>query len=72
MYKTDKPLFLFFFIAFALAWAVMALPIAQNYNLLSEKLPFEILLIFGSWMPNIAAFIVLGWVIKRKGQLRHF
>jgi hypothetical protein len=70
MYKTDKPLFLFFFIAFVLAWAVMALPIAQNYNLLSEKLPFEILLIFGSWMPNIAAFIVLGGVIKRRGAIK--
>jgi uncharacterized protein len=70
MYKTDKPLFLFFFIAFVLAWAVMALPIAQNCNLLSEKLPFEILLIFGSWMPNIAAFIVLGGVIKRRGAIK--
>ncbi|TVQ02384.1 MAG: CPBP family intramembrane metalloprotease [Balneolaceae bacterium] len=70
MNKTDKPLILFFFIAFSLAWALMALPVAQNYGMISGHLPFEILLIFGSWMPNIAAFIVLGWIIKRKGGIR--
>jgi len=70
MNKPDKPLIYFFLIAFALAWAVMALPIAQNYGLLPNHLPFEILLILGSWMPNIAAFIVLGLIIKRKGGIK--
>jgi uncharacterized protein len=70
MNKPDKPLIYFFIIAFALAWAVMALPIAQNFGLFSEELPFEILLIFGSWMPNIAAFIVIGFIIKQKGGIR--
>lgn len=70
MEKTDKPLIYFFLIAFALAWAVMALPIAQNYGLLPDQLPFEILLIFGSWVPNIAAFIVIGFIIKQKGGIR--
>ena len=70
MNKPDKPLIYFFLIAFALAWAVMALPIAQNFGLLSDQLPFEILLILGSWMPNIAAFIVIGFIIKRKGGIK--
>ena len=70
MNKPDKPLIYFFLIAFALAWAFMAWPIARNSGLLSEELPFEMLLIFGSWMPNIAAFIVLGWIIKRKGAIK--
>ena len=71
MDKPDKPLIYFFLIAFALAWAVMALPIAQNYSLLSDQLPFEIFLIFGSWMPNIAAFIVLGLIIKRNDGIKN-
>ncbi|REL37734.1 CPBP family intramembrane metalloprotease [Rhodohalobacter sp. SW132] len=70
MNKPDKPLIYFFLIAFALAWTVMALPIAQNFGLLPDQLPFEILLILGSWMPNIAAFIVIGFIIKRKGGIK--
>ena len=70
MNKSDKPLIYFFLIAFAIAWAVMARPIAQNYSFLSEVLPLETLLIAGSWMPNIAAFIVLGFIIKRKGGIK--
>lgn len=69
MNKPDKPLIYFFLIAFVLAWLVMALPIAQNYGLLPDQLPFEFLLILGSWMPNIAAFIVLGLIIKSKGGI---
>ncbi len=70
MNKTDKPLILFFIIAFLLAWAVMALPVAQHFGVLSAELQLEILLIIGSWMPNIAAFIVLGFIIKRKGNIK--
>lgn len=67
----DKPLILFFVIAFGLAWMLMSLPIAQNYGYLAEDLPLELLLILGSWVPNIAAFIVIGFVIKRKGGIKH-
>jgi len=66
----DKPLILFFFIAFGLAWMLMSLPVAQNYGLLAEGLPLELLLVIGSWVPNIAAFIVIGFVIKRKGGIK--
>jgi membrane protease YdiL (CAAX protease family) len=71
MKNPDKPLLYFFMIVFSLAWALMALPIAQNYGLLSEQLPLEILLIIGSWVPNIAAFVVIGLIIKRKGGIKN-
>jgi len=67
----DKPLILFFVIAFGLAWMLMSLPVAQNYGYLAEELPLELLLIIGSWVPNIAAFIVIGFVIKRKGGIKN-
>jgi len=70
MDKHDKPLIAFFIIAYLLAWATMALPVAQNYGFLTGLLPLEILLIVGSWMPNIAAFIVIGFIIKRKGGIK--
>lgn len=70
MNKPDKPLILFFVLAFILAWLLMSLPVAQNYGLLAEELPLDFLLILGSWMPNIAAFIVLGLIIKRKGGIK--
>jgi uncharacterized protein len=66
----DKPLILFFVIAFAMAWILMGLPVAQNYGLLAEVLPLELLLVLGSWVPNIAAFIVIGFVIKQKGGIK--
>ena len=69
--NSDKPLVLFFVIAFGLAWILMSLPVAQNYGLLAEDLPLELLLIIGSWVPNIAAFIVIGFVIKRKGGIKN-
>lgn len=34
------------------------------------KLPFEPLLIYASWTPNIAAFIVIGVVLREKGGIR--
>ncbi|MCC5908138.1 MAG: CPBP family intramembrane metalloprotease [Balneolaceae bacterium] len=67
----DKPLILFFVMAFGLAWILMSLPVAQHYGLLAEELPLELLLIIGSWVPNIAAFIVIGFVIKRKGGVKN-
>jgi uncharacterized protein len=66
----DKPLILFFVIAFAMAWMLMGLPVAQYYGLLAEGLPLELLLVLGSWVPNIAAFIVIGFVIKQKGGIK--
>jgi plasmid stabilization system protein ParE len=67
----DKPFILFFVMAFGLAWILMSLPVAQHYGLLAEELPLELLLIIGSWVPNIAAFIVIGFVIKRKGGIKN-
>jgi uncharacterized protein len=68
--KSDKPLILFFVFAFTLAWLFMSLPVAQNYGILTDELPLDFLLIAGSWVPNIAAFIVIGFVLKRKGGIK--
>jgi uncharacterized protein len=68
--KPVNPLILFFVLAFILAWILMSLPVAQNYGILSDELPLDFLLIVGSWVPNIAAFIVIGFVLKRKGGIK--
>jgi len=34
-------------------------------------LPFEPVLIFASWTPNLAAFIVIGLILREKGGIRH-
>jgi hypothetical protein len=49
---------------------LMGLPITQNYGILSEELPLDFLLIVGFWVPNIAAFIVNGFVLKQKGGIK--
>jgi uncharacterized protein len=70
MKSLDKPLILFFVIAFGLAWILMSLPIARNFGILSDEVPLDFLLIFGAWVPNIAAFIVIGFVIKQKNGIK--
>ncbi len=64
------PLVWFFVLAFVIAWSLMGIVIAANYGWIDTALPFEPLLILGSWIPNIAAIIVLGLIIKRKGAIR--
>lgn len=70
-YANNNPLIFFFVIAFILAWGLMGLVIAQNYGCLSLAIPVEPLLIIGSWVPNIAAFLVIVIILKRKGGIRH-
>ena len=48
----------------------MGLAVAQNYALIGLEIPLEPILIIGSWIPNIAAFIVIAFVWKRKGGIR--
>lgn len=66
----NRPLLLFFGLAFALAWSIGGLAILQHRGVIGDALPVEPLLILGAWTPNLAAFIVLGLVIKRRGSLR--
>jgi uncharacterized protein len=64
-----KPLVAFFILAFALAWGLMGMVVGDHLGLFSIDLPLESLLIIGSWVPNIAAFIVLAFVVKKQGGI---
>ena len=52
---------------FLLLVYLLAIPILFASRL---DVPFELLVIYGSWTPNIAAFIVLGLVLREKGGIR--
>lgn len=69
-FSTNKPLIIFFLIAFILAWALMGLSVAQNFGRIELAIPLEPLLIIGSWIPNIAAILVIAFVLKRKGGIK--
>jgi uncharacterized protein len=68
--SNNKPLILFFLLACLPAWVLMGLFVAQNHGWLPPNLPFEPVLIIGSWIPNIAAFLVVAFILKRKGGIR--
>jgi len=68
--SNTKPLVIFFLLSYLLAWGLMGLFIAQNHGWVSPDFPFEPFLIIGSWFPNIAAFLVIAFVLKRKGGIR--
>ncbi len=69
--STNKSLIIFFSFAFLLAWGLMSIAIAKNFGWLEISIPVEPFLIIGSWVPNIAAFLVISFFIKRKGGIRH-
>lgn len=66
----NRPLLIFFLLAFAPAWLLMGILIASNYGLIDVNIPLEPLLIVGSWIPNFAAFIVLAFILKKKGGIK--
>ncbi|MDW7674931.1 MAG: type II CAAX endopeptidase family protein [Bacillota bacterium] len=66
----DRPLILFFIISFSMAWLLGGVAIAENYGLLKFNLPVLPFLTIGSWGPNIAAFIVLGFIMKKKSRIK--
>lgn len=66
----NKPLVIFFLLAFILAWSLMGMAIADNYGWFELSLSIEPLLIVGSWVPNIAAFLVIAFVLKKEGGIR--
>ena len=67
----DKPLVSFFILSFILAWLLMSIGVVQNYGLVRIPIPLEPFIILGSWTPNIAAFLVLALIIKRKDGIKH-
>lgn len=65
-----KPLVIFFLLSYLFV-ILLALPaILTNYNLIDLEIPFEPILILGSWTPNIAAFLVIAFLLQRKGGIR--
>jgi uncharacterized protein len=68
--SNNKSLILFFSLACIPAWLLMGLFVAQNHGWLPPGIPFEPVLIIGSWIPNIAAFVVVAFIMKRKGGIR--
>lgn len=69
-HSNNRPLVIFFLLSYLLAWGLMGLFIAQNHGWVSPDMLFEPFLIIGSWIPNIAAFMVIAFVLKRKGGIR--
>jgi uncharacterized protein len=68
--SNNKPLILFFILAFVIAWGLMGIGIAKNYGWLQHNIPMEPFLLIGSWVPNIAAFMVIAFVLKRNGGIK--
>jgi len=65
-----RPLVVFFLLGYLFV-TLLALPvILVNNNLIDLEIPFEPILILGSWTPNIAAFLVIAFLLKRKGGIR--
>ncbi len=67
----DKPLVYFFILSFILAWMLMSIGVVQNYGLVRFYIPLEPFIILGSWTPNIAAFLVLGLIVRRREGIKH-
>jgi uncharacterized protein len=66
----NKSLIIFFLLAFILAWGLMGMAIAQNYGWVELTIPLEPILLIGSWIPNIAALLVLAFVLKQRGGIK--
>jgi uncharacterized protein len=68
--RSTKPLIVFFILCFGFI-SLLALPgILVNYGLMELNIPLLPLIILGSWTPNIAAFLVIAYILKRKGGIR--
>lgn len=65
-----KPVVIFILLTYLLSWGLMGLFIAQFRGWISVPLTFEPFLILGSWFPNIAAFLVIAFVLKQKGGVK--
>lgn len=68
--KTSKPLILFFLLSYLLVFLPVSLAILDNYDLAEINLPFIPFLVVGSWTPNIAAIIIIAFVMKKRGGVK--
>lgn len=62
---------LFCLLSMVLITAVVAVPqLLTRLGILKNEVPFVPMVILGSWIPNIAAFLVIAFVIREKGGIR--
>jgi len=69
-HQSDKPIVLFFVLSFIFVALFASVAILNNYGIIDVEIPIEPLLILGSWTPNIAAFLVIAFILKRSGGIR--
>jgi uncharacterized protein len=68
--NTLKPLLIFFALSFGLILLIALPGILSHYGLIAVEIPVEPFLILGSWTPNIAAVLVLWWVLSSPAKAR--
>jgi uncharacterized protein len=69
--KSDKPLIIFFILSLGLVFLLASFGIAENYGVLDLNIPIIPFLVIGSWTPNIAAILVLMFIIRKPGGVRN-
>lgn len=69
--KSIRPLVLFFVLSFGFVLLFASVAILNNYEIIDIEIPIEPFLVIGSWTPNIAAFIVIAFILKRSGGVRN-
>jgi uncharacterized protein len=69
-HHSNRPLVIFFILSLAFVLLFASIAILNNYGLIDIDIPIEPFLILGSWTPNVAAFLVIAFIIKRPGGIR--
>jgi len=67
----SRSLVLFCTLSLLLITALVALPqLLQRQGILENEIPFVPLVILGSWIPNIAAFLIIAFFLKESVGVR--
>ncbi len=68
--STNKPLIVFFILSLVII-SLVALPgILVHYGVIEMEIPFIPIAILGSWSPNLVAFFVIAFILKKKGGVK--
>lgn len=65
-----NPLLIFFILSIGFITLVALPGILMNYGIISIKVNVLPLMLLGSWTPNIAAMLVIAFIIKQKGGIK--
>jgi uncharacterized protein len=69
--NNNKPLIYFFILCLAFIGVIVLPGILANYGVIALDIPFIPMAVIGSWTPNIAAFIIIAFVLKQKGGVKN-